>query len=68
LPHHPASVPLAAMCVFRPDAFGFGLDFGLHAFGFGFGFGLPLVPIAGRHAVDNRVDPNVGVRWRAKGA
>jgi hypothetical protein len=38
LPHHPASVPLAAMCVFRPDAFGFGFDFGfglgLHAFGF----------------------------------
>jgi hypothetical protein len=80
LPHHPASVPLAAMCVFRPDAFGFGFGFGfglgLHAFGFALGVGLrvgpvptfPRAPIAGHDAVDNRVDPDVGARWRAKGA
>jgi hypothetical protein len=77
-PHHPASVPLAAMCVFRPDAFGFGVGFGvgLHAFGFALALGLrvgpvptfPRAPIAGHDAVDNRVDPDVGARWRAKGA
>jgi hypothetical protein len=71
LPHHPASVPLAAMCVFRPDAFGFGFVFGsglgLHAFGFGLGL-FPLAPIAGHDAVDNRVGPDAGARWRAKGA
>jgi hypothetical protein len=68
------------MCVFRPDAFGFGFGFGfglgLHAFGFALGVGLrvgpvptfPRAPIAGHDAVDNRVDPDVGARWRAKGA